>query len=96
MFDKFEVFVVFDSLSVQFTRDFVLRSNTINSKTKKRDMHSFFEEAFQRFASKTLQNDSKGVENFQHLQFWRACVLFELFSSQNVDKRLTKTELIFH
>ena len=48
----------------------------------------------QRFASKTLQKDSKGVDKFQHLRFCATCVLFEPFWSQNVGKRSTKTELI--
>ena len=47
------------------------------------------------FASKTLQNDSKGVEKFQ-LRFFATCVLFESFWSQNVGKRSTKTEIIIY
>ena len=41
-----------------------------------------------------LQNDSKGVEKFQHLSFCATCVLFEPFWRESVRKRSTKkTEL---
>ena len=40
--EHFEVFVVFDTIFVQFLRDSVLSSNTINSTTKKRAMHYNF------------------------------------------------------
>ena len=39
---KFEVFVVFDAISVHFLNDFVLGSNTINSTTKERILHYKF------------------------------------------------------
>ena len=40
---NFEVFVVFDLISVDFSKDFVL-SSAIHSTTKKRGMHYFLEE----------------------------------------------------
>ena len=54
----------------------------------------FLKRTLQRFASKTLRNDSKAVENFQTLRFCATCVFFESFWSQNVGKRSTKSELI--
>ena len=54
-----KVFVVFDAISIQFSKDFVIISNKINNK-KKRDMHlGLLKRKLQRFAAKTLQNDSK-------------------------------------
>ena len=47
-----------------------------------------------RFASKTLQNDSKCAEKVQHHRFYATCVVFELFRSRKVGKRSTKVELI--
>ena len=47
----------------------------------------------QRFASKTLQNDSEGVEKFRHLRFCATFVLFESFWSKNVGKHSIKTKL---
>ena len=91
---NFEVFVVFDAISVDFSKDFVL-SSAIHSTTKKRAMQIFLKRILQCFASQTLQNDSKGVEKFQ-LCFCATCVLFESFWCQNVSKRSTKTELIFN
>ena len=40
--EQFEVFVVFDAISVQLSRDFVPSSNTINSTTKEQGMHYIF------------------------------------------------------
>ena len=53
-----------------------------------------FLRTLQRFASKTLQNDSKAVEKLQHHRICATCVLFESFCSQNVGKRSSETEFI--
>ena len=84
----------FDAFSVQFSKNFALRSSTINSTTKTSFALHFLKKTLQRFASKTLQNDSKGVEKIQQPRFRATCALFESFGSQNVIKRSTKTELI--
>ena len=64
-----------------------------STQRKKRAMH-FLRRTLQCFDSETLQNDSKGVEQFQQLSFCATCVLFESFCCQNVSKRSTNTELI--
>ena len=48
----------------------------------------------QRFASKTLQNDSKAVEKLQQIHFCGICVLLESFWSQIVGKRSTNFALM--
>ena len=91
----FRFFFVFDAISIQFSKDLVVRFNTINSTTEERALHYYFSKrTLQCFASKTLQNDYNGVENFQHHRCCATCVLFESFWNQNVSKRSTKTELI--
>ena len=52
------VFVVFDAISVEFPKFFVKGSNTINNERTSYAFH-VLKKTFQRFASKTLQNDSK-------------------------------------
>ena len=56
--ETFQIFVVFDAVSVQIPRDNVISSNTINNK---RTSHTllFLKKTVQRAASKTLQSDSK-------------------------------------
>ena len=56
--EKFEVFVVFDGIPVEFPRFFVKGSDTINNERTSYSLH-FLKRTFQRFASKTLLNDSK-------------------------------------
>ena len=56
--EKFDDFVVFDPISVIFPRDFVISSNTINNERTCYAAH-ILRRTLQRFASKTLQNDSK-------------------------------------
>ena len=51
--EKFHVFVVFDAISVQFPRDFVICSNTINNEKLSYAAH-FLERTLQRFVSTTL------------------------------------------
>ena len=67
----------------------------MNSTMNERPLHYIFlKRTLQRFASKTLQKDSRRVEKFQHLRFCATCVLFESFWNQNGGKRSTKAELI--
>ena len=47
----------------------------------------------QRCAPKTLQDNSKVVENVHHRRYGATCVLFESFWSQNAGKRSTKTSV---
>ena len=56
--EKFENFVVFDAISVEFPRFFVKGSNTIKNERTSFALH-FLKRTFQRFVSKTHQNDSK-------------------------------------
>ena len=80
-------FFVFDAISIQFPRDFVLRkirftekmpTQSTNNKRTSFALH-FLKRALQRFASKTLQNDSKGVEKFQHHRFVQLLYLLNSF-----------------
>ena len=41
-YEHFDVLVVFDTISVQYSRKFDLSSNTINATTKERAMHYVF------------------------------------------------------
>ena len=91
---NFEVFVVFDAISVDFSKDSVL-SSAIHSTTKKRAIQCFLEENITVFCFTNPQNDSKGVEKIFHC-FCVTCVLFESFWCQNVSKRSTKTEPLFN
>ena len=50
--EKFEVFVVFDAISVQFPRVFVNSSITLNNERTSYAIH-FLKRRLQRFASKT-------------------------------------------
>ena len=72
------------------------RSKFQHNQRKKRAMDYIFWREQQCSASKTLQNDSKGVEKFQHLRFCATCVLCESFQCQNVIKRSTMTEVLIH
>ena len=69
------------------------QNHQLNNERTSHELH-FLKRTLQRFASKTLQNDSKAVEKFKHLRFRATCVLFESFWSQNVGKRSTKTKPI--
>ena len=82
----------FCTVSERFRSRF--QHNQLNGKRTSYAIH-FLNRALQRFASKTLQNDSKGDEKFQNLQFCAICVLFESFWNQKDGKRSTETELIF-
>ena len=73
--EKFEVFVVFDAISDEFPRFFVKGSNTINNERTSYALH-FLKRMAQRFASKTLQNDSKYIKKIQHLRFYTTYVYF--------------------
>ena len=53
---------------------------------------TFLKRTLQRFASKTLRNDFKGVKKFQHHRFCATFVLFESFGGRNVGKRSTKPD----
>ena len=55
---NFEVVVIFDAISVEFPRFSVKGFNTINNEKTSYALR-FLKGTFQRFASKTLQNDSK-------------------------------------
>ena len=83
--DKYKVF---DAISVQFPRAFVIRSYTVE--TKERKLCSIL---FEEQAAKTLQNDSELVEKLKKFSiFTFLCdlyVLFESFWCQNVGKRST-------
>ena len=52
--EKFEVFVVFDTISVQLLRGFVISSITLNNERTSYALH-FLKRTLQRFASKTIQ-----------------------------------------
>ena len=91
---NFEDFVVFNAISVvseRFRPKF--QHNQLNNERMSYAFH-FLKRSLQRFASKTLQNDSKAVEKFHYLRFGATCVLFESFWSQNDDQRSTRTEFI--
>ena len=52
--EKFDLFVVFDTISVQFPRGFVISSITLNNERPSYALH-FLKRTLQRFASKTIQ-----------------------------------------
>ena len=56
--EKFEVFVVLDAISVELPRFFGKVYDPSNNERMSYALH-FLKRTFQRFASKTLQNDSK-------------------------------------
>ena len=60
-------------------------SNQLNNERTSCASH-FLKRTLQRFASKTLQSDSKAVEKFQHLRFRAASFLIGLLA--NVQQRL--------
>ena len=93
VFKKIDDFVVLVVVSAQFLRNFVINYNTINNKSTSH-ASILLKSTLQRFVSKTLQNDSKGVEKFQHIRFCATCELFENFWSQNADKSSTKIKLV--
>ena len=71
--EKFEFFVVLMQFLLNF-QDFPSKVPT-QSTTKERAMHGFFERTLQRFASKTLQNDSKYLKKIQN-RFYTTYVHF--------------------
>ena len=52
-------FCRFDALSGHFPRAFVISSNTVKMKKNESYAVQYLKSTLQRFASKTLQNDSK-------------------------------------
>ena len=83
---NFEVFVVSDAISVDFSKDLVL-SSAIHSTTPQR---VFLKRTLQCFASPTFQNDSKGVEKLQlfFVQLVYFLNHFGVTMSANVQQRL--------
>ena len=83
--EKFEGFVVFDAISVQFPRVFVNSSITLNNERTSYAIH-FLKRTLQRFASKTLflLSTSSFLSSL--------CLHFEAFWIQNDGKRSTKIE----
>ena len=71
-------------------------SNIFDSTTKERALQHIFwiERCRQRFASKTLQNDSGRIEKFQHLRCCASFILFESCWNKSFGEPSTKTELI--
>ena len=68
--EKFDVFVVFDAISVEFPRFLVKGSNTFNNERTSYALH-ILKRTFQRFASKTFQNapnSSKKINIFVSIQ----------------------------
>ena len=67
--------VVFDAISFEFPRFFVKGSKTINNGRMSYALH-FLKRTFQRFASKTLQNDSKYFKKNQYFRIYITYVYF--------------------
>ena len=63
--EKFEVFVVFDAISVQFPRVFVDSSITLNNERTSYSIHIFMR-TLQRFASKTPTFFAFNIIVFKH------------------------------
>ena len=65
---------------VYICREIPFKVPTQSTQQRKNELCiTFFQEKVAVFASKTLQNDSKGFEIFQHLRFCATRVLFESF-----------------
>ena len=87
--EKFEDFVVFDAISVQFPRVFVFSSITLNNERTSYAIH-FLKRTLPRFASKTptyLLSLTSFLSNL--------CLHFEAFWIQKDGKRSTKIKRLF-
>ena len=87
--EKFDDFVVFDAISVQFPKVFVISSITLNNERTSYAIH-FLKRTLQRFASKTpffLLSTSSFLSN--------PCLHFEAFWIQNDGKGSTRIERLF-
>ena len=89
-------FVASDAISVHFPRDIhpKFQHKKLKNEKTRLALH-ILKRISQRFASKTLQNDSYQAEKLQHHRSCATfCLFFESFRSQNVGKRSTDTALI--
>ena len=87
--EKFDDFVVFDAISAQFPKVFVISSITLNNERTSYAIH-FLKRTLQRFASNTnifLLSTSSFLSN--------PCLHFEAFWIQNDGKGSTRIERLF-
>ena len=86
---NFEVFVVFDAISVDFSKDFVL-SSAIHSATEKRAMQCFLEENITVFCFTNISMTPKESKNFNFVFVQLVYFLnhFGVRMSANVQQRL--------
>ena len=88
---KFDVFVVFEAISKQVPRDFVISSNKTSINERARYAVYFFEEKVAVFCF----NDSKLVQKFNISTFFtNLYAFFESFWSQYIGKRSMEVERI--
>ena len=87
--EKFDDFVVFDAVSVQFPKVFVINSITLNNERTSYAIH-FLKRTLQRFASKTPTFFA-----FIIIVLSNPCLHFEAFWIQNDGKGSTRIERLF-
>ena len=88
--EKFDDFVVFDAISVQFPRVFVISSITLNNERTSYAIH-FFEENFAAFCFKNINIFLLSTSSFLS----NPCLHFEAFWIQNDGKGSTRIERLF-